>query len=43
MINKVPLKVTDAKLETTTNYIKKLRGVVKKKLSSSLKGEKNGR
>ena len=43
MINKVPLKITASKLETTTNYIKKLRGVVKKKLSSSLKGEKNGR
>lgn len=43
MINKVPLKITAAKLETTTNYIKKLRGIVKKKLSSSLKGEKNGR
>ena len=43
MINKVPLKITALKLETTTNYIKKLRGVVKKKLSSYLKGEKNGR
>ena len=43
MINKVPLKITAAKLETTTNYIKKLRGVVKKKLSLSLKGENNGR
>lgn len=43
MINKVPLKITALKLETTTNYIKKLRGIVKKKLSSSLKGEKNGR
>lgn len=43
MINKIPLKITADKFGTTTNYIKKLRGAVKKKLSSSLKGERNGR